>query len=587
MWPSRLFWKIFLVSACLIIALAGGLLVFMVRWHREQVTTQVWQSLHNAVILLHSKVAEPLLKNQDEPLQPLIANLGKETGIRMTLVAADGTVIADSQENPQAMENHSSRPELRQAAAEGQGNSTRLSPTLGIRMFYFAKAVQKNDDLVAFVRVATGVQSAERQVAEVQGALWTFAITVGIVALAITYTVVGRIMQPIGRLTESARSIAAGSYEQHVPVEGNDELGQLAMAFNRMCAELTGQVHQLRENGQRLATVLGSMVEGVIAVDASQRVLLANEASRKLLELPELQVEGRPLEEVTRLPAIQSAVHTTLGGRSTTEAEFQVDGAIRRSVSLRATRLPGTPCPGVVLVLHDVTELRQLENLRREFVANVSHELKTPLASIKAYAETLRMGAMNDPEHNVEFLDRIEEQSDRLLQLILDMLQLARVESGQEVFDITDVPVAEVVDRCLANYTNAAETKQIALEVFPPQRPTIVRADQDSLFTILDNLVSNAIKYTQEAGAIQIRWQRHENEVEIVVADNGLGIPAEAQSRIFERFYRVDEARSRDLGGTGLGLSIVKHLTQSLDGSISLDSQPGQGSRFTVRLPSS
>jgi two-component system phosphate regulon sensor histidine kinase PhoR len=267
------------------------------------------------------------------------------------------------------------------------------------------------------------------------------------------------------------------------------------------------------------------------------------------------------------------------------ERQIESLGTVRRTLAVRVTRLPGEPSAGVMVVLHDVTELRRLENLRRELVANVSHELKTPLASIKAYAETLRLGAIHDPEHNLAFVGRIEEQADRLHQLILDLLQIARIEAGQEVFDIGAVPVAETVEQCVAHYQGAAAAKQIELAVDPPAETLSVLADDEGLLAILSNLVDNAIKYTPNAGKITIRWRLASSKVAIEVQDTGIGIHPQDQARVFERFYRVDKARSRELGGTGLGLSIVKHLAQAFHGSVSIESKLRQGSTFRVVLP--
>jgi two-component system phosphate regulon sensor histidine kinase PhoR len=264
--------------------------------------------------------------------------------------------------------------------------------------------------------------------------------------------------------------------------------------------------------------------------------------------------------------------------------EFDSPGRVRRRLALRATRLPGTPCPGVVLVLHDMTELRRLESLRREFVANVSHELKTPLAAIKGYAETLRLGAVHDPEHNLHFVRRIEEQADRLHQLILDILQVARIESGQEAFELRPVLVGAVVADAAAQFAEAATAKQIALatEVACPE--AAVWADEEGLRTILNNLVDNALKYTPAQGQVVIRAAANGTRVRLEVHDTGIGIDEKDQARIFERFYRVDKARSRE-GGTGLGLSIVKHLALAFGGTVSVASQPDRGSTFCVELP--
>jgi two-component system phosphate regulon sensor histidine kinase PhoR len=269
-------------------------------------------------------------------------------------------------------------------------------------------------------------------------------------------------------------------------------------------------------------------------------------------------------------------------------------------IDIHVQPLPGTPCPGVVLVVHDTTELRRLEAMRRDFVANVSHELKTPLSSIKAYTETLRNGALADPENSQRFLMRIEEQADRLHHLILDMLMLARLESEQQAFEITTVNVKDVVTACLNDHRQAAEAKRIELigaevgEKAPSPQPSpagsgrdtvLVRADREGLREILDNLVDNAIKYTPDMGTVTIDWQPNGSMARISVRDTGIGIKPKDQPRVFERFYRVDKARSRELGGTGLGLAIVKHLVQSFGGRVSVESESGKGSTFTVELP--
>jgi two-component system phosphate regulon sensor histidine kinase PhoR len=252
---------------------------------------------------------------------------------------------------------------------------------------------------------------------------------------------------------------------------------------------------------------------------------------------------------------------------------------------LLATRLPGAPCPGVVIVLHDVTELRRLENVRRDFAANVSHELKTPLAAIKAYAETLRLGAINDSQHNLDFVERIEDQANRLHQLILDLLQLARVETGKEAFEFAAVPVSDAVADCIAQHADAAASAGVSLAAESSTDDIKVWADFDGVQTILDNLVTNAIKYTREGGQVTLCWRRDGQFAEIDVADTGIGIAIQDQRRVFERFYRVDRARSRELGGTGLGLAIVKHLAQAFGGDVGLTSELDKGSTFRVRLP--
>jgi two-component system phosphate regulon sensor histidine kinase PhoR len=306
-----------------------------------------------------------------------------------------------------------------------------------------------------------------------------------------------------------------------------------------------------------------------------------------MLEFTGPNVVGRPIWEAIRSPTIQNVVRRALAGEAAAD-EAAVELELPRSqtlVSMIATRLPGNPCPGVVLVLHDVTDLRRLENLRREFVSNVSHELKTPLTSIQAYAETLLEGAIDDPDNNRAFLTRIAEQAELLAALIQDMLRLARIETGRDVFEVQPVGIDAVVESCVQARVAIAASKGVDLFTELPEGALRVLADEEGLRTILDNLVDNAINYTPSGGRVTVRWAGDGAAVRIEVEDTGVGISSEHQNRIFERFYRVDKARSREVGGTGLGLSIVKHLTQVFGGTVEVFSRPGRGSRFTVQLP--
>jgi two-component system phosphate regulon sensor histidine kinase PhoR len=449
--------------------------------------------------------------------------------------------------------------------------------------------------------------------------------------------------------------------------------------MNRLSQELSGRMAHLSHSHDRQFTVLDGMIEGVIAVDARQRVVLANPAAGRLFGFHPPAAEGRPLLEILRNHAVHEAVTealvaraaqrleikshlphptsniqysapSTLGARPSAAADGVRDPARSswkpassiqhpatqrvpgmQHIDIHIQPLPGEPCPGVVLVMHDTTELRRLEALRREFMANVSHELKTPLSSIKAYTETLRNGTVNDPDTSRRFLQRIEEQSERLHQLIMDMLMLARIESDEQAFEIVPIDVASVVASCLHSQRPVAEAKRIALSIAPNQPACRVEADLEGLRQILDNLIDNAIKYTPEGGSVTVSWHltpdtrseirqgehltpneegvrsqesgvseqqrafsltpdtRHLSPalptVCIAVRDTGIGIKEADQRRVFERFYRVDKARSCELGGTGLGLAIVKHLAQAFGGCVSVTSEPGKGSTFTVELP--
>jgi two-component system phosphate regulon sensor histidine kinase PhoR len=408
-------------------------------------------------------------------------------------------------------------------------------------------------------------------------------VAVAVSALA-TWLSWRKVQQPIAALALLARQLSSGDEGELPPPQPGDELDEISGALQRISGRLHQGEGEAQQNTERLQAVLASMIEGVLAVGPDKTILLANQAGQRLLDFATAQPVGRPLLEVTRARAVYEAVQQALDSRTDVQKEFDSPGVQRRVLLLRASCLAGEPCPGVMVVVHDVSEIRRLENLRREFVANVSHELKTPLSAIKAYAETLRMGAVNDRENNLHFVHRIEEQAERLHELIQDMLQIARIEAGQETFRITDVSMAELMDDCLAQFAELAATKQIDLVGELPDEEVKARGDEEGLRTILSNLVDNAIKYTRSGGEVQIRCQPHGDTVSLEVQDSGIGIAEKEQVRIFERFYRVDRARSREMGGTGLGLSIVKNLAQAFGGSVGISSELGKGSTFRVTL---
>lgn len=424
--------------------------------------------------------------------------------------------------------------------------------------------------------------AAKEWFADHRASTWYLGSTLAAAALLAMLLAAGWVMRPLFRLARGAQAFALSGRNAS---QNDDELSVLRNVFDQMQREIAGRIKQLEENSDRLVTVLGNMAEGVIALDADANITLANEASKRLLDFVTGDAVGRPLVEVSRIRTVHESAAAAMRSGRVVESEIEISGPNRREISLRAKRFPGDPSPGVVIVLYDITELRRLENLRREFVANVSHELKTPLSSIKAYAETLRLGAINDSKHNLGFVERIEEQAERLHQLIMDMIHIAKMESGSQAFDMVDVDMAEIVDISTDYYKDLAAKKEITLHVAPPGEKVIVRVDEEGLRTVFDNLIDNAIKYTPSGGQIWLRWYAAGSEAVFEVEDTGIGIAPSDQLRVFERFFRVDKARSRDVGGTGLGLSIVKHLALAFGGQVGLESHSGKGSRFHIKLP--
>jgi two-component system phosphate regulon sensor histidine kinase PhoR len=610
MWSSRLFLKLFLTYAGLVLLSTGVCSAIIAGWQEEQLIEQVKRRLHDSATLLResalgeSALGEPAwlpsAKAPDRPapnfwadnnaqLQAQVRALGQQTATRFTLIDAAGKVVADSQQPNLAavaeMDNHLGRQEFVKAQHQGSGYSRRLSPTLQVSFLYFALPLEKEDQIVGYVRASQPLASILSEVANLRRLIGLAGLGVGLSGLVITFLLTRRIVQPIQELTEAAKEMAEGHMPRRVDIQTHDEVGALARAFEQMVSRLRKREKALRESADRQSTVLSGMNEGVLAVDANQRVLFANLAAGKLLGFSPEQTTDRTLLEVVRSHDLHLIVQHTLADEQLTHREIQWQGDSLRTLEVNAAPLPGEPCPGVVLVLHDVSELKRLEGLRQQFVANVSHELKTPLSSIKAYTETLLNGALEDQDNARRFLNRIEEQSERLHELILDMLSLARIESGHATIDRTAVALEAVASDCVAHWESRAQAAEVQLENQIASTDLKVLADEESLLQILNNLVDNAFKYTPAGGRITLACHAEGSDVTLEVTDTGIGIDASHHGRLFERFYRVDKARSRELGGTGLGLAIVKHLCQAMEGSVAIQSTPGAGSTFQVRLP--
>jgi two-component system phosphate regulon sensor histidine kinase PhoR len=424
--------------------------------------------------------------------------------------------------------------------------------------------------------------------AELAREVVTAAFAIALVSVVPAYLLARRFTRPLAELTAGAKRLAAGDLGHAIYVAGSREVTALARTLNGMSGRLAATFAQLDHDRQQLRTILSGMVEGVVAIDDAQRVLFANEAAGRLLEFDPAAAVGRKLWEVTRRRVVQEVVETALKGTGPHREEIDWAGPAVRHLAVYVSRLPGPAGPGAVLVLHDTTDLRRLERLRQDFVTNVSHELKTPLAVIQSNVEALADGAADDPDARGPFLERVALEAARLEALIHDLLRLARIESGQQVLDLGPVPLDAAIAECLDRHATRAEAKTLEfVEVPPADAPPSVAAwaDEEAVAQILDNLIDNAIKYTPGGGRITVRWSAGPRTVRVEVEDTGIGIAERDLPRVFERFYRADKARSRALGGTGLGLAIVKHLTQAMGGTVTAASELGKGTTFAVTLP--
>ncbi len=570
---------------------AGIFVLVLTQLVRNQMVRDTRSQMEAMTTMLVEHIGELDDTFDSESLPAHVKQIGEKTQMRFTVITADGVVVADSITGTQDIGPHGSREEVIVASREGVGFSQRNSDTLNQSMMYLArKYVPDGDEETSqgggFVRVAVSMASIDKAVGSVQKYVWAFAIGLGAVTALVMAFLSSIFLRPLSLFSATARKIGDGDYESVPAVRHrDDEWGELAEAFEQMQSELKRRESRLAENSQRLEAVLSSMIEGVLALKPNGEVMLANEAACRMLSFQSEKLVGRKLAEVIRIPELTQAIEKSKKERTFSKTEFKTIAESSRTLKARVSMLADEGKSGVAVVLHDVTELRHLETMRQDFVANVSHELKTPLASIKAYAETLRMGALRDESKNMQFLEQIEFQADTLNQQIQDLLQLARVESGEKTFSVSDVDVNLICESLHRQFLDSAVGRRLELHLQLDQPAAVARCDAEAVETVVKNLVVNAIHYTPEGGRVSISTRVDGDWILISVIDTGIGIAKEQQARVFERFYRVDKARSRDMGGTGLGLAIVKHLTQAFGGSVTLESQLGKGSKFHVRLP--
>jgi two-component system, OmpR family, phosphate regulon sensor histidine kinase PhoR len=577
-WTSKLFWKLFFIYTGIMVLLAMGFSWLLATHFEQQATNAVGVQLEKLGTTLITQAAS----SPEEILPALAKRLQNRDWLReqnATILNVDGSTLA-GQSLPVLLS-----PADLQAVLSGATKQAHRRLPDGVSQVITALPIRRGEEMAGILVLSQSLPELRMGVRTAQYKLWLGTLALTLLAVLATYGLLLSASRRLTQLTTGAQAIAERDEPTLLPLESLDELGLLGDALNKMQQKLARRMDELHENSDRLETMLGSMLEGVLAVSPQNDVLLANNASCKLLGITIEQPLGRSLMDVTRSIPLHAAVVEAWQTNAAVSKEFESSTLPRRTLAVRAMRMPGTPSPGIMVVLHDISELRRLENLRQEFVANVSHELKTPLSAIKAYAETLKMGALHDPEHGMAFVERIEEQAERLHELILDLLHLARVESGQEAFEIVDVELSEAVLDCVDQFSELAASKHIELQAIGPNDSVVVRGDEEGVRTILSNLINNAVKYTPEHGRVTVRWRMEQGFGVVEVEDTGIGIAMKDQARVFQRFYRVDRARSREMGGTGLGLAIVKHLTHAFGGTVGLESQPKKGSLFWVRLP--
>ena len=550
---------------------------------------RIKNNVSKQISLCKSYLSDIPLKNINSyDLDAVADKIGSDLDLRVTIIGLDGTVFGDSDfegDKLQKVENHLYRPEVQQALKTGIGESKRFSTTIKKDLLYIASVFTKNDTK-GIIRLSIPLSEIEQLLGRLRHAFALSLLAAFILAVLVSYFAAYFISRPIKEISSTARDIAHGEYAKRIALKSNDEIGDLASAFNYMSEQIKARIEEVTESKSRLEAVFLSMFEGVMVVDTDGFILLINEALKKFLKIEGDVLGKKPIEAIRNLE-IQEIVDNSL--RSD-------DGLISQEIS---TLLPeqkvllvhATPIKknknteGAVLVFHDVTNLRKLEQIRQDFVANVSHELRTPISSIKGYAETLIDGALKDKENAKDFLKIILSDSNRLANLIDDLLNLSKIESGKLLMETKSHKLRPIVEKVVSSLKGQIENKSITLKIDISKDTPNILVDETRIKQVLLNLIDNAIKYNSPNGKITISAQEVNNFIKVDITDTGIGIPNKDLQRLFERFYRVDKARSRELGGTGLGLSIVKHIVQAHNGDVSVQSVEGQGSTFSFTIP--
>jgi len=505
--------------------------------------------------------------------------------VRVTVITADGLVLADSQSDPQTMENHAGRPEIREALAKGDGLSIRHSVTINRDLLYYATRFSIPAGPPVILRFAIPLRTVDDEVWGFRRRLWLSSLAMLLVTGMASLLISRSFSRRVERLQSFSRRVAEGDFRPIEADRSGDVLEVLAASLNDSAARLERAIRTVTEERDLSAAILGSMVEGVAVVNSAERLLFANAGFAEILELGAPPQSGSSLVEVVRQTQLLEAVRAVLKGTPRVQAEI-VTGTLRqRFFAVTVASVKATENSGAVVVLHDITDLRKLERIRRDFVANVSHEFKTPLTAIQGFAETLLAGARDDPQNRTRFLQIILDHSRRLARLTDDLLELSKMDADRLDLEMDRLSVSQFVQSCLETAQRSAAEKHLRLSPKLQESLPDIAADRRRLAEVLQNLLDNAIQYTPSGGKIDVSASSDGDEVTFTVSDTGIGIPLADQSRIFERFYRVDVARSREVGGTGLGLSIAKHLVEAHGGRIWVESEIGQGSQFHFTVP--
>jgi two-component system phosphate regulon sensor histidine kinase PhoR len=573
--------KLLLAALLLIVVALGSAGIFLTRYTAARELQYAEQQMEGQAHILVPALAAV----EPSALSAWAGEAGSQTGARVTVIGRNGVVLADSQHDASSMDNHSSRHEVSLALAGQTGTAVRRSATLDVDLCYLAvpASVSGNSGLV--LRLAVPLKGIQVSIAQVRWLILRASLVAAVFALAIAYFISRAFTRRIRRIQDFAGELVNADYTGSLHAESDDELGSVARSLRGMADQFRAMLRRLSDESARRQAILASMVEGVLAVDADLRVTFCNDSFAHSIGTSGPIPENTPLRDVVRDPALLDLLKAVLSSTEPSRRRVTLVAAKGRVFDVQAAPLDESPRPGAIAILHDITELERLERVRKDFVANVSHELRTPLASIRGYAETLLDGALDDAGNNRKFVEIISRNTFRLEQMAFDLLSLSELEADREQPPAERVAVKDVARTAMHTVEAEAAGRGVNL-MLGEMGDWCVMGQPRRLEQAILNLLYNAIKFNRPGGEVWLEATLAEGRVQITVSDTGIGIPSEDLPRIFERFYCVDKARSRETGGTGLGLSIVKHTAEKMSGSVAVTSRLGKGSVFTLQFPS-
>jgi two-component system phosphate regulon sensor histidine kinase PhoR len=573
-----------------VILFSLGFIAFFLDKNLEENSLQeIKSSLVNQAYLVESQISKPNLRNENTPeLETKVLVLSSKIKARLTIVNNKGKVLAESEKSEVdilKMPSHADRPEIKAALAGGIGEEIRYSSTLKIDMLYIALPIRDNNEIMGAVRLALPLVSVQKTLSTVRKAIFLSLFFALGLAFVLGSLLTQAIIKPINKIIHISRKFSSGDFSHKILLDSKDEIGELADTLNMMADSLEDKIKKVEIKNQQLKAILESMVEGIIVADKSGHIISLNPTVEKMFNISEQDAEGKLFLEIIRNNDIADIINYVLKNGKFKSCELSLVWPVQRMFEINATPIfEKNSVSGCLLVIHDITQIRRLETMRKDFVANVSHELKTPLTSIKGFVETLLEGALEDKENSRHFLQIIQDHANQLDNLVNDLLDLSHLESQEIKLETQSFDLKGLTDDILAGFKSQLKRKSIKAENIL-SGGLIVKADKNKIGQVLTNLMDNAIKFNQEKGSVKIYSQDLDDKIKIFVEDSGIGVPEKDIPRIFERFYRVDKARSRELGGTGLGLSIIKHIIDLHNGSVGVESTEGLGSKFWFILP--